>query len=93
MITVIFHIDLSHLRSGECKTEENNSFRAILGSTENDGVLSSSIQLGLEAIAVLALPKNEQTLGDLVYWCRYGKLPYKTLWLNDVSEWRDGGKP
>ena len=92
MITVVFQFDLSRLRSGECKTEESNAFQAILGSIENAGVRSSSIQLGVEVIAVLALPKNERTLGDLIYWCNHGNLPYKTLWLNDIAEWRDGGK-
>lgn len=91
MITVIFHIDLRKVVFGaHCTSEEGVAIQAIQKSIDDEEGIVSGIQTGAFSHAVLRLPKNEKALGALSYWCNYGKIPYKTLWLNDVSEWRDG---
>lgn len=93
MITVVFSIDLRHVELGSrCSPEEGRAFQAIRESIENDRLRGSTLQGQSEVALVLTLPDNEKTFGDLTYWCSAGKFPYKTLWLNDVAEWRDGGK-
>lgn len=92
MITVVFHIDLTHLVPGSrCTSDESNAFQALQVSIKSGGLQSSSIAMGVEVIAVAGLPKNESSFGDLVSACNRGRFPYRTLWLNDVAEWRKGG--
>lgn len=94
MITVIFHLDLTRVVSGDrCSGDQSTAIRELQKSTEGAGLTGSAIQYRSVVLLVLVLPNDEKALGDLIYWCGYGKFPYKTLWLNDVSEWRDGGKP
>ncbi|MDR3353359.1 MAG: hypothetical protein LBO00_10255 [Zoogloeaceae bacterium] len=91
MITVVFRLDLTACAVGHCSHEENTAILAIQKSKEENALPGSSIQYHSEACVVLQLPDHEQAFGQLVYWCNYGKIPYKTLWLNDVAEWREGG--
>ena len=91
MITVVFHLDLKHVVSGDrCTGDQSKAIRELQKSTEGAGLKGSAIQYRSEALLVLVLPNDEKALGDLIYWCGYGKFPYKTLWLNGVAEWRDG---
>lgn len=93
MVTVIFHFDLMHIAVGSrCSSDEMRAIQEIQSSTENAGLIGSTIRGQSEVSLVLLLPKDEKTLGDLIYWCGYGKFSYKTLWLNAVGDWRDGGK-
>lgn len=93
MVTVIFHFDLEHIVFGShCSSDENKAIQAIRESIENAGLTGSTLQDRSTCVQVLLLPQHEKVLGDLIYWCGLGKFPYKTLWLNSVSDWRDGGK-
>ncbi len=91
MITVVFSIDLRHVKIGSrCSQEQGTAFQAIRASIENTKLRGSTLQGESEIAIVLCLPEDERIFGELVYWCGYAKFPYKTLWLNDVSEWHDG---
>jgi hypothetical protein len=91
MITVIFHVDLTQIVFGShCSSDENKAIQAIRESIENAGLQGSTLQDRSTCVQVLLLPLHEKALSDLIYWCDSGKFPYKTLWLNDVAEWRDG---
>lgn len=92
MITVIFHVDLTPYSAGHCDSHKSTAIQAIRKSVEDAGVLEAGIQMGAKSFAVLRLPKNEKVLADAIYCCNQANLPYKTLWLNGVAEWRDGGK-
>lgn len=93
MITVVFSIDLTSIQFGKsCSTEQSRAIAAIRDSLKNTPLTGSTFQDCSEVALVLALPDNEKTLGLLIYWCDFAKIPYKTLWLNAVSEWRDGKK-
>lgn len=93
MITVVFSIDLRHIQLGKsCSMEQSRAIEAIQDSLKNTPPTGSTFQDNSEVALVLTLPDNEKTLGLLIYWCGYAKIPYKTLWLKDVAEWREGGK-
>lgn len=92
MITVVFHLDLTHVVSGErCSGDQSRAIQELQKSIEGAGLTGSAIQYRSVALLVLVLPNDEKALGDLIYWCGYGKFPYKTLWLNAVAEWREAG--
>lgn len=90
MITVVFYLDLSAFASGQTPQKENRAIQEVQATIENSGLTGSSVQYQSKACLALVLPNDERILGELVYWCNHGNLPYKTLWLNDVAEWRDG---
>ena len=93
MITVVFSIDLTRIQLGKsCSTEQSRAIAAIQDSLKNTRLTGSTFQDRSEVALVLTLPDNEKTLGLLIYWCDFAKIPYKTLWLNDVAEWRESGK-
>lgn len=92
MITVVFYLDLTPYRAGHCDSHKNTAIQAIQKSIEGAGVLEAGIQMGAESFAVIPLPSKELTLAEILYWSNKGGLSYKTLWLNDVAEWRENGK-
>jgi len=92
-ITVVFHMDLTHLISGRLSPKESSAFDARLKSTKNAEAPGLNIQMGSETLCVLDLPKNEKVFGALVYWCNEGHFPYKTLWLNDAAQWQERDMP
>lgn len=92
MITVIFFVDLTAHYAGHCDSHKSTAIQEIRKSVEDAGLLEAGIQMGAKSFVVLQLPKNEKVLADAIYCCNQASLPYKTLWLNDVAEWRDGGK-
>jgi len=92
-ITVVFHIDLRRPTSERDLPEKKSSaFQGILDNITDAGLPTESLKWGCRYVGVLDLPKREKIFGAIVYWCNYGDISYKTLWLNDSAQWHEGEK-
>jgi len=93
-ITVVFHIDLIcfNPEKYDVSHEASQAIGELQNRVEIAGLNIAGIYRGIAQNIVLSLPKDEKILGDILYFCNRGSLPYKTLWLNDSVQWHEDHK-
>jgi len=91
-ITVVFCVDLSSCSSNSTSWDQSQAIEAIEKTLKDAGLRASYLNRSGENHTVLQLPCHAQVLSAVLYSCETAGIPYKTLWLNDVAQWHEGGK-